>query len=298
MGLAFLNYRREDAGVAAQAIYTQMKVHFGSGQLFMDLNSIPAGAQWPSHLRQRVEMATGMLVLIGEQWMRVTDQWGRRRIDLPEDWVTSEISTALCRNIPVIPVLIGEVVSAVPSEAFPPCIADLANRQTEYLRPKTWVSDIARIIAIVKDQFGLTERVDLRGIVGPHPDAVKARLEGVEPAILNDFLRTHSGWEPWEDSLPREYPATRIELRKNFTFSSFVDAAEFMHLASAFFEKQRHHPRWSNEWRLVTVGLTTWDAKNRITVRDLEIADGLDTLYRDFQSSRIADALDTDLKRI
>ena len=39
MGLAFLNYRREDAGAAAQAIYAQMKVHFGSGQLFMDVNS-------------------------------------------------------------------------------------------------------------------------------------------------------------------------------------------------------------------------------------------------------------------
>ena len=55
MGLAFLNYRRDDVGAAAQAIYAQMKVHFGSGQLFMDLNSIEAGAEWPAHLRQRVE---------------------------------------------------------------------------------------------------------------------------------------------------------------------------------------------------------------------------------------------------
>jgi pterin-4a-carbinolamine dehydratase len=43
---------------------------------------------------------------------------------------------------------------------------------------------------------------------------------------------------------------------------------------------------WSNELRLVTVGLTTWDAKNRITARDLEVAEGLDALYLDFQRSR------------
>lgn len=286
MGLAFLNYRREDAGAAAQAIYAQLKVHFGSGQLFMDLNSIPAGAEWPAHLREHVESATGMFVLIGENWWRVTEQWGRRRIDLAGDWVTTEIKMALDRAIPVLPVLIGESTSMIPAEALPSAIAGLAARQTLFLRPRTWVPDIANIIAVAKEQLGLKERGDLRGIVGPHPDAVKAKLPAVKTAVLAEFLRTHSGWEPWEDSLPREYPATRTELRKNFTFASFVDAADFMHRASTFFEAEEHHPRWSNEWRIVTVGLTTWDAKNRITVRDLEVADGLDALYLEFQHSR------------
>ncbi len=290
MGLAFLNYRREDTGAAAQAIYAQLKLHFGSGQLFMDLNSIPAGAEWPAHLRQRVESATGMLVLIGENWWRVTEQWGRRRIDLANDWVTTEIRSALDRAIPIIPVLIGESTSMVPPEALPPAIADLAYKQTLYLRPRTWVPDVAQIIATTKEHFGLIERGDLRRIVGPHPDSRKATLPEVETAVLAEFLRTHVGWEPWEDSLPGEYPATRTELRKNFTFASFVDVADFMHKASAFFEKQRHHPRWSNEWRLVTVGLTTWDAKNRITIRDLEVADGLDALYLEFRTSRGARA--------
>jgi len=252
----------------------------------MDLNSIPAGGEWPSQLQQRVQHATGMLVLMGENWLRVTDEWGRRRIDLPSDWVTSEIKTALDRGIPIIPVLIGESASVVPYEALPACIAELADKQTVFLRPKTWVQDIAHIITIVKEQFGLTERADLRGIIGPHPDARKAQLPSVDAEALDGFLQSHIGWEPWEDSLPREYPATRTELRKIYTFASFVDAADFMNQASDYFEAQQHHPRWSNEWRLVTVGLTTWDAKNRITMRDLEVADGLDALYKDFQAAR------------
>lgn len=286
MGLVFINYRREDAGTASQGIYAQMKVHFGSGQLFMDLNSIPAGGEWPAQLQQRVEQSTGMLVLMGENWLRVTDEWGRRRIDLPGDWVTSEIKTALDRGIPIIPVLIGESASIMPYEALPACIAELADKQTVFLRPKTWVQDIAHIIMIVKDQFGLAERGDLRGIIRPHPDERKAKLPSLDADVLDEFLKSHNGWEPWEDSLPREYPATRTELRKIYTFSSFVDAADFMKQASDYFEAQRHHPRWSNEWCLVTVGLTTWDAKNRITMRDLEVAVGLDALYKDFQASR------------
>jgi pterin-4a-carbinolamine dehydratase len=286
MALAFISYRRDDVGPAAQGIYAQMKVHFGSGQLFMDLNSIPAGADWPVQLRQRVEHATGMLVLMGENWMYATDQWGRRRIDLPGDWVTSEIKTALERSIPIIPVLIGESTSVVPYEALPHCIAELAHKQTVYLRPKTWVQDIANIIVIAKDQFGLVERPELRGIIGPHPDARKAQLPSVESSILDEFIKRHPGWEPWEDSLSREYPATRTELRKIFTFESFLDAIAFMNQASEYFDKLGHHPRWSNEWRLVVVGLTTWDAKNRITERDLEVADGLDKLYAEFKLTR------------
>lgn len=286
MGLAFLNYRRDDTGAAAQAIYAQMKVNFGSGQLFMDVNSIPIGGAWPDYLRQRVESASGLVVLIGRDWLRVADEYGRRRIDLPGDWVASEIRTALERQMPIVPVLVGEDVRALSPDALPESLASLAFKQVTYLRPKSWVQDIAQLIATVKDQCGLLERMDLRGIVGPHPDARKAKLPEVKAEVLADFLRAHPGWEPWEDSLAREYPATRTELRKNFTFASFTDAADFMHEASAYFEAQKHHPRWSNEWRLVIVGLTTWDAKNRITERDLQVAEGLDVLFREFQERR------------
>jgi hypothetical protein len=34
------------------------------------------------------------------------------------------------------------------------------------------------------------------------------------------------------------------------------------------------------------VGLTTWDARNRITQRDLAVAEGLDELFRAFTVTR------------
>lgn len=200
--------------------------------------------------------------------------------------VTTEIKTALERRIPIIPVLIGESTSTFPCDALPPCIEELAYKQAVFLRPKSWVQDMANVIALAKDQFGLAERPELRGIIGPHPDARKAQLPSIESSILDEFIKTHPGWEPWEDSLPREYPATRTELRKIFTFDSFLDSIAFMNHASEYLDKLGHHPRWSNEWRLVVVGLTTWDAKNKITERDLEVADGLDKLYAEFKSIR------------
>jgi hypothetical protein len=54
-------------------------------------------------------------------------------------------------------------------------------------------------------------------ILGPHPDERKAKLPAVETAVLAEFLRARSGGSRGEDTSPREYPATRIELRKNLT---------------------------------------------------------------------------------
>jgi 4a-hydroxytetrahydrobiopterin dehydratase len=56
-----------------------------------------------------------------------------------------------------------------------------------------------------------------------------------------------------------------------------------MQEAAALFERERHHPRWSNEWKLVILRLSTWDAGNKITTRDVEVAMKVDDLIRDFR---------------
>jgi hypothetical protein len=50
-GLAFISYRREDTGPIAQGLYLQLKGRFGSGQLFMDVNSIAVGSRWPQRVK-------------------------------------------------------------------------------------------------------------------------------------------------------------------------------------------------------------------------------------------------------
>jgi hypothetical protein len=41
--------------------------------------------------------------LIGDQWVTITDEDGRRRLDNPDDFVRLEIEAALTRNVRVIP---------------------------------------------------------------------------------------------------------------------------------------------------------------------------------------------------
>ena len=285
MALAFINYRRNDTAEAAQAIYSQLKVHFGSGQLFMDVNSIQAGDPWPSHIRTKINLATGMLVLVGPGWLTTCDEWGRREIDLPRDWVTQEISAALARKrrITIVPVLIGKGIECPPDNAIPRELRGLFGNEMVEVRRRTWAKDIEVLVKACREKFMLVERPELRDVAGPYPNPSKQRLPPIGAGALARFLSSHQGWEPWEDAVPREYPRSRQELRKNFVFASFVDAMGFMNAATSLFEAADHHPRWRNEWRLVTIGLTTWDAGNRITSVDLKMATKLDALYQGTQ---------------
>jgi len=281
--LAFLSYRREDAPEAAQAIYTQMKVHFGSGQLFMDVNSMVAGDEWSQRILGKVKQATGMLVVIGENWLTITDEWERRRIDRPDDWVYREIRAALARPIRVIPVLIGKDTKAIPPDVLPAGLRGLFKRNYHRLETSgAWERQMNALANVCKKEFRLVEDHALRDVVPASRDPKKAKRRSVRPKILTAFLKRSDDWEPWTDTLPREYPYSRQELRKNFVFDAFEDAMDFMNQVSHRFGQAKHHPRWSNENRLVTIRLSTWDAGNKITTVDLRVAKIVDDFYKQF----------------
>lgn len=61
------------------------------------------------------------------------------------------------------------------------------------------------------------------------------------------------------------------KLRREFKFSSFVEAFGFMTSAAIEAEKMNHHPEWFNVYNKVTVDLTTHSAGG-ITELDFELA--------------------------
>ena len=75
-----------------------------------------------------------LLALIGDEWLTVTDEHGRRRLDDPDDFARLELEAALARNIRVIPVLVDG--ARMPrADELPPSLAPLAGRQALQLSP-------------------------------------------------------------------------------------------------------------------------------------------------------------------
>jgi TIR domain len=105
-GKIFINYRRDDSAGTAGRVHDRLAQAFGRKAIFMDVDHIPAGVDFVTHLNAQVAVCDVFLAVIGPDWLNSKDETGARRFDNPEDFVTVEIAAALARDIRVIPVLV------------------------------------------------------------------------------------------------------------------------------------------------------------------------------------------------
>jgi TIR domain len=141
----FLCYRREDTQDAAGRLHDRLADAYESDRVFMDIDSVPLGIDFVEHVSEQLAECAAVIVMIGRQWLAITDKRGRRRLDLADDLVRVEIASALARKIPVVPVLVqgAEVPSA---EELPDVIRPLSRRNGIDLSGAAWKSGVERLI--------------------------------------------------------------------------------------------------------------------------------------------------------
>jgi hypothetical protein len=156
MGGVFINYRAVDDPLGAAAIHAILAREFGEDQVFRDCVSMKPGEHYPSSLRAALERVDVLVAVIGPQWLTLTDEHGRRRIDRDEDWVRLEIDRALQRRIHLIPVILKNTPhdARMPKpDELPESIRSLAYRQQLDLRQRRFFADVAdltdRIVELV-----------------------------------------------------------------------------------------------------------------------------------------------------
>jgi hypothetical protein len=138
-GRIFISYRREETAYPAGWLFDRLAERFGSGQVFKDVDSIQLGDDFVEVITRAVGSCDVLLALIGEEWLTITDQHGRRRLDDPEDFVRLEIEAALTRKVRVIPILIDG--SRMPrADELPDSLGRLARRQALELSPSRFDS--------------------------------------------------------------------------------------------------------------------------------------------------------------
>jgi hypothetical protein len=113
----FLTYRRDDSAGQTGRIADRLRREFGEDCLFMDVDGIPLGVDFHKRLNDEVARCDVLIAAIGNRWIDLTDETGQRRIDNPLDFVRIEISAALRRDIPLIPILLDgtKIPSAQPA---------------------------------------------------------------------------------------------------------------------------------------------------------------------------------------
>lgn len=133
MARIFISYRRRDSAYVASSLRDALHARFGTDSVFFDVDNIPFGADFRKYIGNAVGQCDVLLVLIGDQWLHSTNDQGRRQIEDPSDYVRIEIESALKRDIPVIPVLVGEAKVPGASE-LPESIRDMVFRNAAEIR--------------------------------------------------------------------------------------------------------------------------------------------------------------------
>ena len=294
MGRLFISYRRDDTQDITDHVYEKLAARFGAANIFMDVDSIPIGADFRKILRDAVAGCDVALVMIGRQWLTVQDGAGARRLDNPNDFVRIEVEAALSRNIPVVPVLTQGV--AMPRESdLPPSIGELSYRHGVEVRSGQHfagdVDQLIRRLAPLFDEAPAAPQPAARQPAAPQPVVppalrrpppdVPARLaslgfRGVNPngtlAIVPPLITIPAGpflmgsdkaqdSQAHEDEMPRH----RVEMAA-FQIAKYpVTVAEYALAVRA--GAVHEPPAWKPSEALVKLGWpdreTTWDTQRQ-----------------------------------
>lgn len=276
----FISYRRADSSAASRWLFDAIQRTFGPDSVFMDTEAIRVSAEWPKAIHRGLDQATHVIAVIGSQWLRVTDDYGRRRIDRDDDWVRTELAHALQQRKRILPIVLA--ADGMPrAEALPKAIENLAYVQPFELRNDRWESDLNLLVRELEKQG--FKRMATGGVRYPTPQVSITEIPQKEFAAI---LRTLPGWTEVVSPLPGQEPLQQVELHKAFEFASFQQAIEFMREVSEFVDKAQHHPRWENIWRTVSVWLSTWDIGHKPSRLDVELAREMERTFRKYKGGK------------
>jgi TIR domain len=143
----FISYRREDSIETTGRIYDWLDSRLAPNSIFMDVDSIPPGADFRVAIKDTITSAGVMLVVIGPRWLTVREpNGGAPRIDNPNDFVRIEVELAIQNNIPIIPILVQEATMPA-ADDLPNSLTSLAYRTAVKVRPNPdFQGDMIRVM--------------------------------------------------------------------------------------------------------------------------------------------------------
>ncbi len=78
--------------------------------------------------------------------------------------------------------------------------------------------------------------------------------------------------------IPQNWSDENNSLYRKFEFKDFSEAFAFMVRVAIEAERINHHPKWTNVYNTIEVWLSTHDAGNIITGKDVKLAEKINVL--------------------
>jgi serine/threonine protein kinase len=115
----FISYRRTDTDHIAGRIHDRLSARYTKDRVFFDVDTIPLGADFLSHVKSSLGMSAIVIAIVGPGWFGkgkweglLGNIFGQRK-----DYVQIELEVASELNIPIVPVLVNGATAATLSTA-------------------------------------------------------------------------------------------------------------------------------------------------------------------------------------
>ena len=162
-GRIFINYRRDDSRADSGRLYDRLSAHF-PGKVFRDVGSLEPGVEWHDAIAHIIGQSDACIVVIGRDWLSITNTNGERRLDDPRDTVRQEIVAALERKMRVFPVLVGG--AKMPAEEdLPPDLRSLCRRNALEITEQDWDEDLRKLVSAL--ETALRSSTERPGVAKP-----------------------------------------------------------------------------------------------------------------------------------
>jgi hypothetical protein len=151
-GKIFINYRRDDSRADAGRLYDRLHARYPA-RIFRDVGSLEPGIEWREAIEKVLSDSDACIVVIGKNWLTITDASGHRRLDDPRDVVRLELQKALSSGMRVFPLLVGG--AKMPAEEdLPPDLQSLARRNALEVSEQDWNEDFDKLVAAIEKSLG------------------------------------------------------------------------------------------------------------------------------------------------
>lgn len=77
---------------------------------------------------------------------------------------------------------------------------------------------------------------------------------------------------------PKDWHIVNNKLHRQFIFNDFAQAFAFMTRVAILAEVQNHHPYWQNSYKTLDIYLSTHEANDSITQKDIKLANSINDI--------------------
>jgi hypothetical protein len=189
----FVSYRRADASGHAGRLYDRLTLHFQDERVFMDVDSLAPGVDYAEVIESAIRACDIFVLVIGPRW-DLEDAAGRR-LEQANDFMRFEISTAIDREMPIIPVLVDG--AAMPSVTrLPRPLRKLARLQALPLSNHRWQADAERLINAIEGRRHTGALPTVSPVTSPGPPSAQPAASEADEVVPPSSTRSRRTGAP------------------------------------------------------------------------------------------------------